>query len=261
MEQFEELNLKRLTEILFKHIGIIISVTLIAGILSFIYSETMVLPEYESTVSIYVNNKVAEDSTRVLTSDIAAAQMLVNTYMVIIKSDTVLNQVAARLEEEGIEGYHAKILRGSITAQSVDDTEVLKITVRDTDKKNTFMIANIIAEVAPDIIKEYVEASSVKVVDYAVEGVKVAPNIQKNMLVGLVLGFLFASVYVILKEIFDMRIKTEDDLEQWFKIPILGVIPDISDANMTSKTGYYSYRRGSKTYEYARKEAKENNGK
>lgn len=261
MEQFDELNLKRLAEIILKHIGMIISITLIAGILSFIYSETMVLPEYESTVTIYVNNKVTEDSTRVLTSDIAAAQMLVDTYMVIIKSDNVLNQVAARLHEEGIEGYYASNLRGSITARAVDDTEVLEVTVRDTDRKNTFMIANIIAEVAPDIIKEYVEASSVKVVDYALEGVKVAPNVQKNMMIGLAIGFLCASAYFILKEIFDMRIKNEDDLEQWFKIPILGVIPDIADANMSSKAGYYSYRRGSKTYEYARKGANENGGK
>ncbi len=261
MEQFGELNLKRLSEIIFKHIGMIISVTLIAGILAFIYSETMVLPEYESTVTIYVNNKVSEDSTRVLTSDIAAAQMLVDTYKVIIESDTVLSQVVARLEEEGIEGYYPNILRSCISAQSVNDTEILEITVRDTDKKNTFMIANIIAEVAPDIIQEYVEASSVKVVDYALEGVKVAPIIQKNMVIGMVLGLFCACAFVILKEIFDMRIKTEDDLEQWFKIPILGVIPDISEANMTSKSGYYSYRRGSKTYEYSRKEAKGNGGK
>jgi len=256
MEQFGELSLKRLSEIIFKHIGMIISVTLIAGILSFIYSETMVVPEYESTVTIYVNNKVAEDSTRVLTSDIAAAQMLVETYKVIIESDTVLNQVVARLEEEGVTGYYPASLRSSIRANSVNETEILEVTVRDTDKKNTFVIANVIAEVAPPIITEYIEASSVKVVDYAREGVKVAPIIQKNMLIGVVVGMFLACAFVILKEIFDMRIKTEDDLEQWFKIPILGVIPDISEANMTSKSGYYSYRRGSKTYEYSRKEAK-----
>ncbi len=258
MEQFEELNLKRLAEIIFKHISMIIAITLLSGILSFFYSETMIAPEYESSVTVYINNKKSEDRSQILTSDIAASQMLVNTYVVIIKSDTVLNQVAERLEQEGVYGYHANLMREKITASAVDNTEILEITVRDTDKKNTFMIANVIAEVAPDIIKDYIEASSVKVVDYAVEGKKIAPNIQNNMIIGLALGLILSCAFVILKEIFDMRIKKEDELEQWFKLPILGVVPDISNASLTNRTGYYSYRRTSKTYEYTRKGAKEN---
>lgn len=260
MEQFEELNLKRLTEIIFKHIGMIIAVTLIAGILAFVYSETMIMPEYESAVSIYVNNRKNSDSSQTLSSDIAASQMLVDTYVVIVKSDTVLNQVAARLVDEGLSGYNAVMLRRMITAESVDETEIFEITVRDTNKTNTFMIANVIAEVAPDIIKDYVEASSVKVVDYATEGKIVAPNIQRNMLLGLAIGLLLSCAFVVLREIFDMRIKNEDELEQWFKLPILGVVPDITSTTLTTKTGYYSYRRSPGAYEY-RREASENGGK
>lgn len=258
MEQFEELNLKRLVEIIFKHISMIIAATLITGILSFIYSETMIVPEYESEVTIHINNKKLGESSQILSSDIAASQMLVDTYVVIIKSDRVLAKVAERLEDEGIEGYHPSQLRRMITAEAVDNTEVLEITVRDTDKTNTFMIANVLAEVAPDVISYYLDGSSVKVVDYAGEGVKVSPNIQNNMIVGLAIGLFMSCIFVVLKEIFDMRIKNEDELEQWFKLPILGIVPDISDAGLTNKTGYYSYRRTSKAYEYTRKGAKEN---
>lgn len=258
MEQFEELNLKRLVEIIFKHISMIIAVTLITGILSFVYSETMIVPEYESEVTIYVNNKKPGESSQILSSDIAASQKLVETYVVIIKSDKVLTKVAERLEEDGIGGYHPNQLRNMITAEAVDNTEVLAITVRDTDKVNTFMIANVIAEVAPDEISYYLEGSSVKVVDYAGVGTKVSPNVQNNMIIGLAIGLLLSCIFVVLKEIFDMRIKNEDELEQWFKLPILGIVPDISDAGLTNKTGYYSYRRTSKAYEYTRKGAKDN---
>ena len=260
MEQFEELNLKRLAEIIFKHIGAIIAVTLIAGILAFVYSETMIVPEYESAVSIYVNNRNTDDRQQILSSDIAASQMLVDTYVVIVKSDTVLDQVATRLAEEGVYGYYAALLRSKISASSVDNTEIFEIRVRDTNKKNTFLIANIIAEVAPEVIKDFVEASSVKVVDYAVEGVRVAPNIQNNMLLGLAVGLLVSCAFVVLREIFDMRIKNEDELEQWFKLPILGVVPDINNSSQVNRTGYYSYRRSSRAYEY-RREAKEDGGK
>ncbi len=258
MEQFEELNLKRLVEIIFKHISMIIAVTLITGILSIIYSETMIVPEYESKVTIYVSNKKPGQSSQINSGDIATSQMLVDTYVVIIKSDRVLSNVAKRLEEEGIGSYHPNQLRTMITAESVDNTEVLEVTVRDTDRVNTFMIANILAEVAPDEISYYLEGSSVKVVDYASAGSKVSPNIQNNMIIGLALGLLLSCIFVVLKELFDMRIKNEDELEQWFKLPILGIVPDISDSGLTNKTGYYSYRRTSKAYEYTRKGAKEN---
>ena len=260
MEQFEELNLKRLAEIIFKHIGMIVAVTLIAGILAFVYSETMIVPEYESKVTLYVSNGKSDESSKTLSSDIAASQMLVDTYVVIIRSDTVLEAVCESLYEQGVMEYTPKSLKSKITASSVDETEVLEITVRDTNPENTYLVANTIADEAKPIIQEIVKASSVSVVDYAKGGVKVSPNIQINMTLGLVLGLFLSCAFVILREIFDMRIKNEEDLEQWFKLPILGVVPDIGASQQMKKPGYYSYRRNSTTYEYKR-EVKPNGGK
>jgi len=252
MEQFEELSLKRLAEILFKHIGMIVAVTLIAGILAFVYSETMIVPEYESSVSLYVNNGNAKDDTKTLSSDIAASQMLVDTYIVIIRSDNVLMEVCARLEEQEVYGYTPSRLREMITAESVDETEIFEISVRDTDAQNAEIIARTISEVAPEKIESIVTASSVVPVDEAKYGVKVSPNIQTNMILGLIIGLFLSCAFVILREIFDMRIKNEEELEQWFKLPILGVVPDIGTSQQNKKPGYYSYRRNTTTYEYKR---------
>lgn len=257
MEQFEDVNLKRLAEILLKHIALIVACTLVAGILAFIYSEIMIVPEYESTVSLYVNNEVEETVNKRYSSDIQASQMLVGTYIVIIKSDTVLNQVSAKLAEKGVVGYDAELLRSSISASAVNSTEIFSVTVKDTDPTNTYVIANTIADVAPPIIQDFVEASSVKVVDYAVEGERVSPNIQKNMILGLLFGLFFSCMFIVIREIFDMRIKTEDELEKWFKLPILGVIPDISNVQ-NERHGYYSYKRGGRVKEYERRGAKDN---
>ena len=263
MEQFEDISLKRLLEILLKKVGLIVAVTLISGVLAFVYSEMMVVPEYESSVSLYVNNEIESSVNKTLGSDIQASQMLVDTYIVIIKSDTVLNQVSNKLAEKGLVGLDAETLRGGITASAVDATEIFEVKVRGTDAMNTYTIANTIADVAPPIIQDFVEASSVKVIDYAVAGERVSPNIQKNMIIGLLIGFFLSCLFVVIKEIFDMRIKNEDELEQWFKLPILGVIPDIANP-VNRKSGYYSYRRygrHGKSYGYYRKGAKHNAGK
>lgn len=261
MEQFEEVSLKRLAEILLKKAGIIIALTLIAGIIAFVYSEMMIVPEYESSVSLYVNNDIEETvGTRVNSGDIQASQMLVDTYIVFVKSNKVLNKVSSELYDKHNLLYSADMLRECISASSVDATEVFEVTVRDTDQEKTKLIANTIADVAPEIIQNLIDGSSVKVVDHAVLGVRVAPNVQRNMVFGLLGGFLLSCLYVVLREIFDMRIKTEDELEQWFKIPILGVVPDISNTQVR-KTGYYSYRRTKSTYEYKKKEVSGSAGK
>ena len=252
-QQFEEISFKRLTEILMQSISMIVAVTIIAGIIAFVYSETMVVPEYESTVSLYVNNESGINTDKILGTDITAAQMLVDTYIIIIKSNTVLNEVCEKLEEQGIEGYDAESLAKKIDASATNETEIFGVTVRDTNPKHTYMIANIIADVAPPIIKDFVEASSVKVIDYAKEGKRVSPNIQRNTILGLLIGLILSCGFVVLREMFDMRIKTEDDLTKMFELPILGIIPDINDPQ-NRKSGYYYYKRDSRNYEYRKEE-------
>lgn len=252
-QQFEEISFKRLTEILMQSISMIVAVTIIVGIIAFVYSETMVVPEYESTVSLYVNNESGKNTDKILGTDITASQMLVDTYIIIIKSNTVLNEVCKKLEEQGIEGYDAESLAKKINASATNETEIFGVTVRDTNPKHTYMIANIIADVAPPIIKDFVEASSVKVIDYAKEGKRVSPNIQRNTILGLLIGLILSCGFVVLREMFDMRIKTEDDLTKMFELPILGIIPDINDPQ-NRKSGYYYYKRGSRNYEYRKEE-------
>ncbi len=252
-QQFEEISFKRLTEILMQSISMIVAVTIIVGIIAFVYSETMVVPEYESTVSLYVNNESGKNTDKILGTDITASQMLVDTYIIIIKSNTVLNEVCEKLEEQGIEGYDAESLAKKIDASATNETEIFGVTVRDTNPKHTYMIANIIADVAPPIIKDFVEASSVKVIDYAKEGKRVSPNIQRNTILGLLIGLILSCGFVVLREMFDMRIKTEDDLTKMFELPILGIIPDINDPQ-NRKSGYYYYKRGSRNYEYRKEE-------
>ncbi len=253
MEQFGEISLKRLVEIFMASISLIVVVTLVVGVFAFVYSETMIVPEYESTVTLLVNNDSGQQSDKTLGSDISASQMLVDTYIIIIKSDTVLNRVCAELDKKDVKGYTAASLRNCLTASSANETEIFNVTIRGTDPEQTYTIANVIADVAPPIIKDFVEASSVRVIDYAVEGKRVSPNIQRNTILGLFVGLLLSCGFVVLRELFDMRVKTEEDLERWFDLPILGIVPDIENPH-NSKSGYYYYRRGSRKYEYRKEE-------
>ncbi len=253
MEQFGEISLKRLMEIFMASISFIVVVTLVVGIVAFVYSETMIVPEYESTVTLLVNNDSGQQGDKIQGADITASKMLVETYIIIIKSDTVLSRVCQELEKEDIQGYTPKTLRNVLTASAKNDTEIFDVTIRGVDPEQTFVIANIIADVAPPIIQDLLEASSVRVVDYATKGIRVSPNIQRNTIIGLFIGLLLSCGFVVLREVFDMRVKSEEDLERWFGLPILGVVPDIQSPHNT-RNGYYYYRRGTSQYEYRKEE-------
>ncbi len=249
MEQFEGINLKHILKVLFSKLGYIVSIALIVGILMFVYSETMVEPQYESKVSMYVNNESNKSVNKVLGSDITASQMLVDTYIVMLKSNTVLNEVSNILVESGLKDFDAEKLRGCITAKAIDETEVFEVKVKATDPHQTYIIANVIADVSPKLIQSFVEASSIKVVDYASEGERVAPNVQKNTALGLIIGFVLACLLVLIIDLFDTRIKDEEKLKVW-NLPVLGSIPDLfEEEDIDSVYNEYIDKKGERKKE------------
>ena len=53
---------------------------------------------------------------------------------------------------------------------------------------------------------------------------KVSPNLIQNLAIGLILGIIIAMMIVVLKELFDRRIRTEEDVKRELNIPVLGSI-------------------------------------
>ena len=86
-----------------------------------------------------------------------------STYSIIVKSDTVLNQVIANL---GLNMSY-ETLAGKVGVAAVDDTQVMEITVTDANPDGARQVCEQITQVAPDAILTAVEAGSVKVISAA----------------------------------------------------------------------------------------------
>lgn len=123
-----------------------------------------------------------QDTTSNVTSDqINSATKLVSTYSIIIKSDTVLQQV---INDLGLSLNYSE-LKNRVTVDAVDDTQVMKITVRSNNPEWAQQVCNKITEVSPDVILEAVEAGSVKVISNAsLVATPVSPNTTKNTALG-----------------------------------------------------------------------------
>ena len=164
-----------------------------------------------------------QDVNANVTSDqINSATKLVSTYSIIIKSDTVLQQVIDNL---GLNLTYAQ-LNKRVTVAAVDDTQVMKITVQSDSPEWALQVCEQIITVAPDVIKEAVEAGSVKVISNASLATEpVSPNIKKNTMLAAAVGFVLVIGIIVLQVLLDNKINTEEDVTKYLDMTVLGVIP------------------------------------
>ena len=229
----EEIDLKELFLILWHRIWIIILVTILSGAVVFGFTRFLVKPKYTSSIKMYVNNSTTSKAN-MSSSDIAAAQSLVDTYITIIQSDTVLTDVIGRSNSL----YTTGQLNKMISARSLNNTEVFQVNVTSEDPNEAQALANSIADTAPEYLSDIVTGTSVKIIDRAkFSDVPTSPNILSNTMIGLVAGFMLASGLILRVSLMDTRIKTEQDLQRITDLPILGAISDFENAS-SNNYGY-----------------------
>lgn len=232
MAEIKEIDLGKFVKLLVKRIWIIALCAVILGSAVFVYTRKIVKPSYTATVTMYVNNNSGNNST-VSSANLAVALQLVKTYVNIIRSDAVLDKV---ISETGLL-LSASEIRGMMSAESVNETEMFRLQVTSTDPQMSADIANAVANIAPGEISSIIEGSYAKVVDYAkVPTSPSSPNYVMNTLVGCAAGAVLAVIGIAIATFTDTRIKNEEELATICAIPVLGRIPDMTEiANSSAK--------------------------
>lgn len=237
-----EINLKDLIQTLLKRAWIIILCAVLGAAVSLVYTVKFVTPTYKAGVTMYVNNNTTISG--MTSSDLAVALQLANTYVNIIKSDAVLDKV---IDETGL-NLSASQIRGMLSAEVVDETEMFQVNIISPDPQMSADIVNAIAAIAPDEISRIIEGSSAKVIDYAkVPANRYAPSYTSNTILGGFAGAAVVIAVILILKFTDGRVQTEDDLLAISKIPVLGTIPDFAEtARQQEKAAQKKERQGAK---------------
>lgn len=236
-EDETEIDLLRLVKALWKKAWAIALTAALFGTIALTYTAFFVRPLYKAEALMYVNSSnisVGGAKVSISQGELTAAQSLIKTYSVILKTRSTLNEV---IEKTGV-NYTYEQLEKMITAQSVNSTEIFSIEVTSTSPRECELLANTIASILPEKIASIVEGSSARIVDFAVvPAKKSSPSLSKNALIGAVLGLLLSGGVVVTMELMDNRIHDSDYLLQTYDIPVLAVIPDLM--NTKSDNEYY----------------------
>ena len=220
-EENEVIDLTEILSAVRQHLLELIFVTLVAALVGFTASKFLMNPKYDSSALMIVNTR-QDVNANVSSDQINSATKLVSTYSIIIKSDTVLQQVIDNL---GLNLTYAK-LNKRVTVAAVDDTQVMKITVQSDSPEWARQVCEQIITVAPDVIKEAVEAGSVKVISNpSLATEPVSPNIMKNTMLAAAVGFVLVIGIIVLQVLLDNKINTEEDVTKYLDMTVLGVIP------------------------------------
>lgn len=223
----DSISLKELFQVLQKRLSMILSITLVAALISAVISFYFITPIYQTSTQILVNQK-KQDNGQILAGEVQTNLQLVNTYNVIIKSPAILDQVKNELKLN----MTVQQLMGKITVASEKNSQVISITVQDADPEQARNIANTTANVFKARIAQIMSVDNVTILSQAeiVEGqAPVKPRPVLNVAIALVVGLMVSVGLAFLLEYLDNTIKREQDIESLLELPVLGVITTMEE--------------------------------
>ena len=222
-----ELELREYIEIILKRIWIIVAITITATFLSGIIS-VFFLNEVYSTSTTLIVSKQSEGTTlnEIQINDINLARGLVDTYSVIVKSDLVMEKVLKEVRSD----MSLDSLRSKVSVSSESNTEIIRITVEDTQPEKARDIANSLARVFMNEVESLLRMDNVQIIDIAKAPVSpIKPKVMMNIAIAFILGLMISLGIVLLLEYLDNTIKTPEDVQKYMGLPVIGIIPSFDE--------------------------------
>lgn len=215
-----EIDLKEIAYLILDKIWIIICTIVICTLLAIIGTKLFVTPKYQSTTKLYVISR--QDSSKITSQDLATGTQLTKDFQILVKSRPVTEQVIAELN---LNMTHEQLV-GCITVNTPEDSRVLEITVTYSDPYTAKKIVDALGNVSALKMVSILEMEKANIVEMGnIPLEPISPNTLKNGIIGGIIGgFIIVAVYLLIYFL-DDTIKSNEDIEKYLGLTILGSIP------------------------------------
>lgn len=228
MNEMEEqvISISEIFEALKKRWILIVSITLVATLISGVLSFFVIKPTYETSTKVFIG-KEESNQEGYNTNDIQMYQKLLQTYAETIKTNEV---VQAAINSTNNTDLTVPAVKGSLTVTPVTDTQILQIKYQNKSPELAKEILENITNEFVVLAKELVPNGNVRVIE-AVQLPEnpVAPNKKMNVAIAFLLGLMVSVGLVFLIEYLDNTFKNKEQLERELDIPVVGIIPEIEE--------------------------------
>ena len=223
----KSLDLVKLARVVLRKWIIVAVAGLLSVIIGFVYASFFVTPLYNASVTMLVDfrSSIHEDLS---SEQINVAEKYVPTVAYIIKTDTVLKPV---IEELGIQETVGS-LASKINVQTMEDTLLIRVSVRHQDPKTAIDVVKAISKTAPEIINQRITSGYITEIESpTVSSRPVTPNVLKSTVLAGFAGVFLSAIVIVVLSLFSNKIKSIEELQEVVDLPLLGVIPALQKNN------------------------------
>lgn len=223
IEEEITLDLKDFLYVIKKRARLIIGITLMCTIVAALISFFVIKPTYEVSTDIIIGKLESEDGKLQSNNDVMMYQNLIKTYAVIAESQRVSEKSANKLHGK----YTTGQLKDMITVTPKQGTQILVIKNQGKDPQETANVAKAVVQSFVEEAKEvYPTGGNISVIDQPkVPQKPIKPKKVLNIAIALIIGLMGSIGLTFVFEYMDNTIKTENDVEKYLDLPVVGIIP------------------------------------
>ncbi|MDF2713112.1 MAG: lipopolysaccharide biosynthesis protein [Paenibacillus sp.] len=222
------IEMRELNTVLRKRLWVVAIFIMIGCSMAYLYSSYFMTPIYSASAKLIVNQiKSSSQGDRVDLTSVNTSLMLVNTYKEIIGTSAIMEKV---IEQYPGIGMSSSQLIGKVKISGVRDTQIITLTVTDPSHENAVKIVNAVSEVFKAEIPKIMMADNVTILHSAKPSSDprpLSPNIPLNIVIGFLLSLLISIGIVMMLEISNDTIRSDDDVRRRLGLPVLASVSKI----------------------------------
>lgn len=219
------IRLDELFEALKKRWLMIVTITLIATIISAALSFFVIKPKYEASTKVFIG-KDEGDNQAYNQNDVLMYQKLMKTYSEAIKTKDL---VSRSLQGTSLELKPEDVL-ANLTVSPVTDTQILQIKYKSNNPQEAKVVIQELTDEFIKTSKELVPNGNIKTIEEVqLPESPVSPNKKMNIAIAFLLGLMMSVGLAFLLEFLDNTFKSKEQLERELDIPVIGVIPTVKE--------------------------------
>ena len=206
---------------LIKKWWLILIVVLASTGFSALYTVYTSKPIYQAKTTLYVMAASNSQKSVITTDNIAVSQQLVKDYGELIQSEKITSSV---IESPGLK----RGLSSSVSIDIVKGSNLLQLSVSDTNPEKAQAVANAFAKVLIENVVSITNQTNLSVVDEAKLPVQpIATNKSLKVMLSFLISLVAICGLIILLEYIDNTAHTVEDIEKELGYSVIGIIPEM----------------------------------
>lgn len=231
-QEEEGISLQDLFKVVWNNKVLIIFVTFWVVVFGFVYTFVMVTPQYTSRASVKVEVTVDEEVSS-LQQSLYVADRIIATYEEYLISSTVLDSVKADIP--AIANMSNASLANSITLSRPTDAFIFYLSVENESPALAQEIVNTLVENSIALANDdagdganaflYLEDRFTPLDTGTLPVAPSSPNNVLNIVISVILGGILSLGIVFVREFFNNKFKTKEDVEKYLGVKVLATVP------------------------------------